>query len=198
MSTLMHFLTSSFSIPQFRPRHRLGRRCAASARSCSVAWTRVALTGLAMVLFAPSIGVAESESKDVDASQAAGAVEIHVYKTPTCGCCVKWIEHLEGAGFSVEATELASLDEVKAMNGVPGKLSSCHTALVGGYVIEGHVPASDVARLLSERPKVSGLAVPGMPMGSPGMEHRDPSRHEAYDVVSFGPDGTRVFSSHQP
>ncbi|MAG29660.1 MAG: hypothetical protein CL908_02055 [Deltaproteobacteria bacterium] len=123
---------------------------------------------------------------------------IQVYKTPTCGCCTKWIDHLRDAGFSVEATELPSLDSLKAMNGVPRKLASCHTALVDGYVIEGHVPASDVVRLLSERPRVSGLAVPGMPMGSPGMEHPDPSRHEAYQVVSFGPDGVEVFSRHQP
>lgn len=123
---------------------------------------------------------------------------IQVYKTPTCGCCSKWIDHLKQAGFTVEATELASLESLKAMNGVPPKLASCHTALVEGYVIEGHVPASDVRRLLAEKPKVAGLAVPGMPMGSPGMEHPDPSRHEAYEVVSFGEGGVQIFAEHTP
>lgn len=123
---------------------------------------------------------------------------IQVYKTPTCGCCSKWIDHLKAAGFTVEATELASLETLKATNGVPPKLASCHTAMVEGYVIEGHVPASDVKRLLAERPKVAGLAVPGMPMGSPGMEHPDPSRHERYEVVSFGAGGVEVFSEHKP
>lgn len=131
-------------------------------------------------------------------SALAGEATIQVYKTPTCGCCTKWIDHLREAGFTVEATELANLDALKAMNGIPGKLSSCHTAIVEGYVIEGHVPASDIARLLKERPGVSGLAVPGMPMGSPGMEHPDPRRHESYDVVSFGPDGEKIFSRHGP
>jgi hypothetical protein len=121
-----------------------------------------------------------------------------VYKTPTCGCCGKWIEHLQAAGFRVEATNLPDLTEVKAMNGVPAHLGSCHTALVDGYVIEGHVPASDIRTLLERRPEVAGLAVPGMPLGSPGMEHRDPRRHEAYDVLSFGAGGVQIFSSHQP
>ena len=125
---------------------------------------------------------------------------IQVYKTPTCGCCTKWVDHLRAAGFTVETTELtnAKLDALKAMNGVPAELASCHTGLVDGYVIEGHVPASDVRKLLAERPKVSGLAVPGMPMGSPGMEHPDKSRHEAFDVLAFGEGSTRVFSNHQP
>jgi hypothetical protein len=121
---------------------------------------------------------------------------VAVYKTPTCGCCTKWIEHLQAAGFEVEATELESLTMVKASNGVPRPLTSCHTALVEGYVIEGHVPAEDIRRLLAERPAVSGLAVPGMPLGSPGMEHPDATRHEDYEVLSFGPDGVAVFTQH--
>lgn len=120
-----------------------------------------------------------------------------VYKTPTCGCCTKWIDHLRAAGFEVEATELASLAMVKASNGVPRPLASCHTALIEGYVIEGHVPAEDIRRLLEQRPAVSGLAVPGMPLGSPGMEHPDATRHEDYEVLSFGPDGVTVFAQHE-
>ena len=121
---------------------------------------------------------------------------IQVYKTPTCGCCTKWIDHLEAAGFEVEATDLPDLTSLKNENGVPAELGSCHTALVDGYVIEGHVPAGDIARLLEERPKVAGLAVPEMPLGSPGMEHPDPARHQPYDVLAFGPEGARVFASH--
>jgi len=133
------------------------------------------------------------------ASGLADEATLSVYKTPTCGCCTKWIEHLEAAGFRVEAKDLQSLALIKASNGVPRRLASCHTALIGGYVIEGHVPAGDIARLLEERPDVSGLAVPGMPLGSPGMEHPDPRRHETYEVLAFGADGrVSVFARHAP
>lgn len=123
---------------------------------------------------------------------------VAVYKTATCGCCSKWIEHLEAAGFEVEATDLPDLAKLKAESGVPRTLESCHTAKVEGYVIEGHVPAEDIVRLLAERPAVRGLAVPEMPLGSPGMEHPDPSRHQAYQVMSFGADGAKVYASHAP
>ena len=123
---------------------------------------------------------------------------IQVYKTPTCGCCTKWIDSLRAAGFKVEATDMPDLTTLKAMNGIPTNLSSCHTAIVSGYVVEGHVPAADLKRLLKEKPAVAGLSVPGMPLGSPGMEHPDPTRHEAYDVLAFGPDGVSVFASHGP
>ena len=133
---------------------------------------------------------------------AAESGTIEVYKTPTCGCCVKWIEHLEAAGFEVKTTNLPDLDSLKANNGVPPKLASCHTGLIEGYVIEGHVPAADILRLLKEKPRVAGLAVPGMPMGSPGMEHTDSRRHQAYEVIAFGedtatrPGGLRFFTAH--
>jgi len=126
---------------------------------------------------------------------AAEAAQVQVYKTPTCGCCTKWIEHLERAGFAVTATDLPDLAAVKREHGVPAHLASCHTALVEGYVVEGHVPAADLQRLLRERPDARGLAVPGMPHGSPGME--GPRPPEPYDVLLFGADGaTRVFSRH--
>jgi len=128
-------------------------------------------------------------------SAAADPVQVQVYKSPTCGCCNKWIEHLESNGFSVHATDVPDLTPIKAENGVPRRLASCHTAIVDGYLVEGHVPAADVHRLLRERPKVSGLAVPGMPIGSPGMEGPNPER---YQVLSFGPEGVSVFSTHGP
>jgi hypothetical protein len=155
---------------------------------------------LAAAPFAWAGGTAADGEREADGRGQT----IQVYKTPTCGCCTKWIDHLRAAGFAVEATDLPDLTSLKAMNGVPAGLSSCHTATIEGYVIEGHVPASDIVKLLKERPKVAGLAVPGMPMGSPGMEHPDPDRHEAFDVVAFGATeaptgaGVSIFSSHTP
>lgn len=122
------------------------------------------------------------------------APSVTVYKSPTCGCCTKWVDHLRASGYTVTAKDVADVDSIKAELGVPGALASCHTALVGGYVIEGHVPAADIARLLKEKPKVTGIAVPGMPMGSPGMEG---PRKDAYEVVAFETNGaTRVFAKH--
>ena len=114
---------------------------------------------------------------------------VTVYKSPTCGCCAKWVDHLEENGFSVNTVETYDVAEIKARYGVPGDLSSCHTALVDGYVVEGHVPAEEVKRMLSEGAEIAGLAVPGMPMGSPGMEG---SRTDSYDVMAFQKDGTRT------
>jgi hypothetical protein len=117
-----------------------------------------------------------------------------VYKTPTCGCCGKWVEHMDANGFAATTTNLPDLSAIKAKHGVPAALHSCHTSLVGGYVIEGHVPAADIRRLLKERPKIVGLAAPGMPAGSPGM---DVPNSPAYDVIAFDKDGkTSVFAKH--
>lgn len=95
---------------------------------------------------------------------------IVVYRSPTCGCCKAWEDHMREAGYTVESHETNAMNVVKAEQGVPAPLHSCHTAMVGGYVLEGHVPAADVVRLLEERPDIAGLAVPGMPPGSPGMD----------------------------
>lgn len=120
---------------------------------------------------------------------------VQVWKAPTCGCCSKWIEHLEAAGFDVEAHDVPNMAAVKAQYGIPGPVRSCHTALVDGYLLEGHVPVEDVQRLLEERPEVAGLAVPGMPVGSPGMEVGN--QQDPYDVLTFAGDGTTaVYSSH--
>lgn len=129
-----------------------------------------------------------------DAASQDGRV-VQVWKSPTCGCCTKWIEHLETAGFVVEAHDVADPTAVKNQYGVPASVRSCHTALVDGYLVEGHVPAGDLERLLEERPQVAGVAVPGMPIGSPGMEVGD--RKDPYDVLTFAGDGTtKVYSSH--
>lgn len=120
--------------------------------------------------------------------------EVLVYKSPTCGCCKLWAQHLQANGFKVRTIDLVDVTPIKESNGVPPALGSCHTAKVGGYVIEGHVPASDIQRLLKERPKVTGLAVPGMPAGSPGME--GPTR-ERYEVLTFDKAGrTTVYARH--
>jgi len=115
---------------------------------------------------------------------------VTVHKDPNCGCCSGWVAHLELAGFRVKTVETAALNEVKVQLGVPLDLATCHTAEVGGYVIEGHVPASAVERLLRERPDAKGLAVPGMPNGSPGMT----GDHEEYEVILFGPKQRRVYA----
>lgn len=122
---------------------------------------------------------------------------IEVYKSPTCGCCSKWVDHVRQAGFSVRVSDLTddALDQLKTKHGVPRTAQSCHTALVGGYVVEGHVPATEILRVLKERPAVLGIAVGGMPLGSPGMEVPG-TPPQTYNVVTFDKQGgVRVFST---
>jgi hypothetical protein len=127
---------------------------------------------------------------------AEAAPRIVVNKDPNCGCCTAWVEHLRGAGFEPHVNELSDLAPLKKRLAVPPALSSCHTAEVEGYVIEGHVPASAIRRLLAERPSAIGLAVPGMPIGSPGMEVPG-SPDETYDVVLFGPTSRRTYARYK-
>ena len=110
-------------------------------------------------------------------------VEITVYRSPTCGCCGKWIDHMKQNNFNVKDNIVDDMESIKAKYGVPKEMASCHTAIVDGYVVEGHVPAADVMKLLKTKPKVTGLAVPGMVTGSPGMEMG--GRVDPYDVMSF-------------
>jgi hypothetical protein len=126
---------------------------------------------------------------------ATGKASIMVYKSPTCGCCKLWVTHLERNGFPVKAEDLDSMAAIKKRHGVPDVLASCHTAIVDGYVVEGHVPADLIDRLLRERPNVVGIAVPGMPIGSPGMEV--PGRPaDRYQILSFDRSGaTTVFAT---
>ncbi|WP_298098907.1 DUF411 domain-containing protein [Brevundimonas sp.] len=129
-------------------------------------------------------------------AQARPSRNLTVFKTPTCACCDAWIRHMRDAGFSTTITILPSLQSVRSSRGMPDALASCHTGLIDGYLVEGHVPAQDVIRLLAERPAAIGLAVPAMPLGSPGMEtpqgHREP--YETLLVLRFG--ATRVFARH--
>ncbi|WP_456425582.1 DUF411 domain-containing protein [Rhodocaloribacter sp.] len=119
----------------------------------------------------------------------AGLPTVTVYKSPTCGCCGKWTEHLRKNGFPVKTVEMPDVSPMKTRFGVPARLGSCHTAVVGGYVVEGHVPADVIRRMLSEKPDVTGLAVPGMPIGSPGMKG---ARPQPYDVVAFDRKGRQT------
>jgi hypothetical protein len=128
------------------------------------------------------------------AGAAVDSLLMAVYKTPTCGCCRLWVDHVRHAGFHATTTDVADVGPVKATHRVPADLQSCHTALIGGYVVEGHVPAADIQRLLKERPDIIGIAVPGMPSGSPGMEN---GQTDKYEVIAIGKDGSRkVFATH--
>lgn len=123
-----------------------------------------------------------------------GKTHVVVYKNPQCGCCGKWVKHMQDGGFAVEVRDMPDVDAIRTKLGVPAALGSCHTATVNGYVIEGHVPASDIQRLLSDKTPVAGLAVPGMPEGSPGMEGSHP---QAYNVLAFSTSGrTEIFATH--
>lgn len=130
------------------------------------------------------------------AQQTQAAPLVEVFKTPTCGCCSKWVDHMRANGFTVRTSDLNDLTQIKTSRGVPARLESCHTAVVNGYVVEGHVPAADVHRLLKEKPAISGIAVGGMPAGSPGMDYPG-TKAQAYDVIAFDKSGaTRVFAKH--
>ncbi len=135
---------------------------------------------------------AAAPAGNLDQSGAAALVRVH--SSPTCGCCEKWVDHMRESGFQVEIDDTDALAPIKERLGVPYGLGSCHTAEVDGYFIEGHVPAADVRRLLAERPAAKGLAVPGMPLGSPGMEA---ARSESYRVLLVDHDGQEhVFAEH--
>lgn len=137
------------------------------------------LAGALILFFALIVILKSTESHAEDNT-------VTVYKSPTCGCCKKWISHLEDNGFKVKAVDINNLSNVKNMAGIPAGAGSCHTAFIDDYVIEGHVPANDIKQLLTEKRDVVGLTVPGMPMGSPGMEGH---RVDKYSVYEFGKEG---------
>ena len=153
-------------------------------------FARVAASGA--TLLAIAAGAAALSAAPSARGAAEAAPEMTVYKTPTCGCCSAWVDHVKKNGFAVKVKDVPDLSALKRHYGVTPALASCHTAFVDGYVVEGHVPADVIAKLLKERPKVKGIAVPGMPMGSPGMEG---PRSERYDVVTFDSTGkTTVYA----
>lgn len=127
---------------------------------------------------------------------AAPTPQLTVYKTPWCGCCSGWVDHMRASGFAaIRIVEQEDLAPVRRRFGIPDRYASCHTGVVSGYALEGHVPASDVRKLLAQRPNAAGLAVPGMPLGSPGMEAGD--RKEPFETMLVLKDGTsRVFTRH--
>lgn len=141
------------------------------------------------------VALAGSSVALVSAQRAAKSV-MEVYKSPTCGCCSKWVEHVQAAGFTTKVIEIddAALDQLKTKRGVPPTAQSCHTAFIDGYIVEGHVPAPEIHRMLRERPAIAGIAVGGMPTGSPGMEV--PGRApQQYNVLTFDKQGAvRVYS----
>ena len=142
------------------------------------------------------LGVLALGAASMPALAATQAIAMRVWKDPNCGCCKDWIAHMEQSGFSASVADEGN-NAARARLGVAQKFASCHTALVQGYVIEGHVPVADIQRLLKEKPKALGLAVPGMPIGSPGMESPD-GRRQPFTVNLLGKDGTMQAYSRHP
>jgi len=135
-----------------------------------------------LLLVIASFGLKANEQENVQA-KASETIEIEVYRSPTCGCCSKWIKHLQENQFVVKDFVTNDVQVIKDKYGVPSNMSSCHTAIVDGYVVEGHVPAADIKKLLKVKSKVIGISVPGMPVGTPGMDMG--GRKDPYQVVSF-------------
>lgn len=150
---------------------------------------RVALS----LAFAGALLVWGLEDSRADEQTGPVGQPITVYKSPFCGCCAGWVDYLRERGFEVTVHERTDLSDIKASYGIRPELQSCHTAVVDGYAIEGHVPAADIRRLLRERPDIRGLTAPGMPMMSPGMNSVEP---KGYDVLSFDGDGATAVYSH--
>ena len=155
--------------------------------------TRISIAIAAIAIAGLAYGAAAQQK-----TPAAGALpKMTVYKTSTCGCCKLWVDHMRTNGFDVQAMDVSAADVrgISKAAGLKDEGTSCHTAKIGNYIVEGHVPAADVQRMLKEKPAIAGIAAPGMPVGSPGMEMG--GRTERYDVVSFTKDGkTKVFSTH--
>jgi hypothetical protein len=167
----------------------------------SLPFTRSALTALLLAALSLSAWAGEiSPTQSAAAASSPGAAEaspkLVVHKSPYCGCCEQWVEHMKHAGFDVEVHEVENLGPIKEALGVPAGAGSCHTAEIGGYFVEGHVPAEDIQRLLVERPAAKGLAAPGMPPGSPGMP-APAGQEQPYEVLLIGADGSAtVYARH--
>ena len=146
--------------------------------------TLVLAAGLTSIAAQPQRQQAAPAAKP--SAAAAPTPEVKVYLRPTCGCCGIWVEHMQKAGFKVARQEQQDLDSVPERQRVPAQLRTCHTAVIGNYLVEGHVPIDLVQKMLKERPKIAGIAVPGMPIGSPGMEGPNP---RPYSIIAFQTDG---------
>lgn len=156
-----------------------------------------AATGALSRSLAAQQAPAASNAARAGRAQPAPLPTLTVYKDPGCGCCEAWIDHMKASGFTVTARNTRDLAGVKRELGVPSGLESCHTVVAANYLVEGHVPAADVKRMLAEKPAIRGIAVPGMPIGSPGMEQGPPSGYQRYDVIAFTAQGRRsVFARH--
>jgi hypothetical protein len=170
------------------PRRALRTACILALAGAAAACTGGTADGASAV---PAAGDAPRQASAAAAhagEPGAEQAEMVVYKSPHCGCCQVWVDYVEEAGFRVVSHDVMDVQPIKAHHGLPGHLSSCHTTLVGGYVVEGHVPADVIRRLLAERPDIAGIAVPGMPLGSPGMEVPS-GRKDPYDIIAFTRDG---------
>ena len=153
------------------------------------------IVALGLILSGWAFAAREEHTGTGTAQAQPAANAVTVFKDPNCGCCKEWVAHLKKHAFNVVARDTSGMAGIKATAQVPRQLYSCHTAFVNGYVIEGHVPAADIQRLLREKPRIAGIAVAGMPAGSPGMEV--PGRVDRYDVMAFTRDGnTSVFARH--
>ena len=153
--------------------------------------THLKAFGIGIVLAALGVGA----YLQFGASASGDLPTVTVYKSPSCQCCSEWVAHMKDEGFEVEVQSKLRMRPVKKQVGLPSSLAACHTSVVGNYVVEGHVPAQEVKQLLREQPDVRGLSVPGMPVGSPGMERGN--RVEPYEVVTFTPSGeTTVFAQY--
>ncbi|HEX8297537.1 MAG TPA: DUF411 domain-containing protein [Rubricoccaceae bacterium] len=156
----------------------------------------LALAACASDVPTPDASTASQPAADMPSAPPADAPVLTVYKSPTCGCCSTWAQAMEREGFRVETVDTNRLAAVRDSLGMPGDLAACHTATVGGYTVEGHVPPSAIRRLLAERPDARGIAVPGMPIGSVGMEQGD--ARMPYNVLLIGSDGEAVVYEHVP
>lgn len=154
------------------------------------------ITRRVFVVRIAGLALASVGARRLLARTAGPGTPITVYKSASCGCCAKWVDHLMQSGFAPVVHDENDMDAIKDQMGVPKDLRSCHTALLGRYVVEGHVPAADLRRLLAEQPDVAGLAAPGMPASGPGMAVPG-APHQAYEVLAFGKNGkTTVFAKH--
>jgi len=155
-----------------------------------------AYAGLAVIVAAGAIWYIMNDYYSRQASgQGLPANQVVMYKNANCQCCTRWAQHMEEAGFTVIQKKTDNMAEVKAKYGIPHNMESCHTALVNGYILEGHVPAKEVKKLLAEQPEATGLTVPGMPIGSPGMEMPG-KRSDTYKVLLLGTDSVSTFAAY--